>query len=133
MRLLLSALSALVLLCACRKDEPGTTRTTSAMTESGNIRHTTATARISGARCDRQDVCDPFGEGKQHASRHDCDHAEFGRAQAELTASDCPLGVDDKQLARCLDVLETQDCGALHAELESIDECRRAALCMHAR
>jgi hypothetical protein len=126
-----------VLACvACRRDEHSTTTTTSAAAtgstnESGNIRHTTATARISGARCDREDSCDPFGEGKRHASRYDCDHAEYGRAQAELKASDCPNGVDDTQLKRCLEALRNQDCEFLTAQLESIDPCRPAALCMH--
>src|SRR5215210_7993946 len=88
---------------ACRKDETGTTTTTSSRTESGNIRHTTAAARISGARCDREDVCDPFGEGKRFHYRYDCDHAEYARTQVELTSSDCPNGVDDQQLQRCLE------------------------------
>jgi hypothetical protein len=120
---------------ACRNDAAATTTTTGAAstgstTESGNIRHTTATARISGARCDREDVCDPFGEGKRHASRNDCDHAEYARAQSELRPSDCPKGVDDTRLRRCLASLEKLDCLLLTTELASIDECAPAALCM---
>jgi hypothetical protein len=122
----------LLLLLACKKDERATTTTTtSATTESGNIRHMTAAARISGARCDREDVCDPFGEGKRFASRTDCDHGEYGRAQSELPASACANGVDDAQLGRCLESLKKQDCALLGSKLESIDDCTPSALCMH--
>jgi hypothetical protein len=121
---------------ACKKDEPATTTTTSAVTtatgsttETGAIRYVTAMARISGKRCDREDACDPFGTGKRHPSRWDCDHAELARAQNELRSSDCPNGVDDPALHACLESIATRDCTLLGDSLQAIEPCTTEALC----
>ena len=130
----LVCLTLVLCFVACKKDAPSTTSTTSAVAttstnDHGNIRHSTATARISGSRCDREDVCDPFGVGKRFDGRVSCDNAEYARARAELKESDCPNGIDGKALHACLEALEQRDCTMLGDRLESIEPCVPASLC----
>lgn len=130
-----SAVVAVLLIVACRKDEPATsTSTTSAAatsstTETGAIRYVTATARISGERCDRADVCDPFGAGKRHPSRAECDAAEYERTKAELPEPKCRNGIDGAKLRACMDAITQQDCTALGNSLQSIEACTSETLC----
>lgn len=120
---------------ACKKDERAASTTTtsaaavSSTTETGAIRYVTATARISGARCDREDVCDPFGEGKRHPSRHDCDVGEYGRTKAELPEADCRNGIEDARVRACMDAIAQQDCLMLGDSLQTLDACTTSTLC----
>ena len=120
---------------ACKKDEPvGSTTTTSATTtssttETGGIRHVTATARISGRRCDRFEICDPFGDGSRHPSRADCDISEYARAKAELPEADCRNGIDDAKLRACIDAIAQQPCITIVDSLQTLDACKTATLC----
>lgn len=139
-KLIAAASVSLLLFCvACRKDERASTTTTtsaapaatSSTTDTGAIRYVTATARISGKRCDREDVCDPFGEGKRHHSRHDCDVGEYGRTKAELPEADCRNGIDDAKLRACMDAVAQQDCETLGNPLPTLEACAPPTLCAH--
>jgi hypothetical protein len=90
----------------------------------------TASARITGARCDREVRCDQVGANKRFETRDICARDEGNKTQAELRPADCPNGVDEKKLQSCLDAISKQDCAKLVTSLQSVDECKTATLCL---
>lgn len=126
-------LACAVTILACKQDKTGTTSTTGAAeTTSGAtpVRYMAATARITGARCDREVACSQVGAKKRFETRDICTRNEGSRTQDELKAADCPNGVDEKKLHTCLETLAKQDCTKLVSALQSIDECKTATLCL---
>ncbi|MDB5218687.1 MAG: hypothetical protein JWO86_6614 [Myxococcaceae bacterium] len=89
-----------------------------------------ATARIAGARCDREVTCEQIGTNKRFSSRDVCARDEVKRTQDELKSTDCPNGIDNTKLASCLASISQQDCGSLVTSLQTVDQCKTAALCI---
>src|SRR5262245_29202295 len=88
-------------LAACGRGagpEPATARTTGAAPGAGE----TAAQSIAVARCDREATCDNVGSGKTFASRNACVDELRDKTRDELKASECPGGIDDVQLEKCL-------------------------------
>jgi hypothetical protein len=88
-----------------------------------------ATARIVGARCDREVTCKQIGPDKRFGTREICANEETQKTQDELKSSDCDIGVDSGKLQTCLAALSRQDCGDLVLSLQHVDACKAAALC----
>jgi uncharacterized protein DUF6184 len=108
----------------------GTTTSNAGSAQTGTARYELATARIVGARCDREVTCVQNGANKRFETRDICTRDEAKRTQDELKASECPNGIDNGKLQTCLSALGRQDCGALISSLQTLDVCKTSALCI---
>jgi hypothetical protein len=88
-----------------------------------------ASARIAGVRCEHEVTCDQVGPNKRYATRDDCSREEARRTRDQLTASECPNGVDGSKLQSCLQAITQKDCSDLVFSLQSVDACRSTNLC----
>jgi len=126
-RTLVLVLSAAALF-GCNKQEGVGKTTTTGATEP--FRYLTATAHIADARCDREVTCNQVGADKRFETREICASEEGKRTKDELKSADCPNGVDSKKLQTCLAALGKQDCSQLATSLQTVQDCRAAALCL---
>jgi hypothetical protein len=127
---------ATVGLLACKTQttqSSSVTRTTGVVQTTAPVGYVAATGNITGARCDRQITCNQVGASRRFESRKVCTDEEGTRTQSELGAGECPNGVDSAKLQSCLRKISTMDCSKLIASLQSIDECKAAALCLPLR
>jgi hypothetical protein len=122
---------------ACQKDQAGKTTTTGASEQpvTGSVqampvRYMSATARITGARCDRQLTCNQVGPDKRFPTRDICTQDEGKKTTDELKSTDCPNGYDEMKLQSCIDAIAKQDCTKLIMSTQTIDACRSAELCV---
>jgi hypothetical protein len=88
-----------------------------------------ATARITGARCDREFSCDQIGANKRFSTREICDRDQERRTQQDVKSSDCPNGVRENELATCLSRISSQDCSDLVTSVANVGACSPATLC----
>ena len=136
---------------ACHKNERAGETTTSAGSPDGNaaanraastgnagsgenpsttpMRYETATARITGARCDREITCNQVGSNKRFETRAVCTMDQGKKTQDELKSADCPNGIDTAKLETCLSWISQRDCSQLLSSNESLDACKKSVLC----
>lgn len=88
-----------------------------------------ATARLTRARCDREETCDNIGEKRAFVNRDACTH-ELERAQEQAPLSRaCPRGMREALLEDCLSEVRREECGNPHHLAERIDRCKIDELC----
>jgi hypothetical protein len=87
-----------------------------------------AVRKIAAARCDREARCDNVGAKRTFATRSDCITTMANYKLAHVNFKECPLGLAEPKVEKCLQVIGAEDCTADRA-LERIDACRAPALC----
>ncbi|HEV8246317.1 MAG TPA: DUF6184 family natural product biosynthesis lipoprotein [Polyangiaceae bacterium] len=87
-----------------------------------------AAERIATARCDREQRCNQIGAGAKYSSRQHCMNVMGPKAADDV--GDCRLGVDQKDLRECLDVISNEDCNAPLGELDRVIQCQADNLCL---
>ncbi|MDB4939449.1 MAG: hypothetical protein JWP87_6421 [Labilithrix sp.] len=90
----------------------------------------TASARITDARCTHNIQCDQVGPNRRFATRDDCTSNEGQSTRDQLSASECPNGVDANRLQSCLAAISQKDCADLVVSLQTVDACRASAICL---
>jgi hypothetical protein len=88
-----------------------------------------AVESITAARCDREQRCNNIGSGKKYESRPTCVTNVRSDWQGELTALECPNGIEQQRLDTCLDRLRTDGCANPVETLGRVAACRQAELC----
>ncbi len=131
---------ATVLLAACNRDqaqgiEPkdpneqdrsGTTTLTGASWVSNNG----AIDRIVASRCAREVMCSNVGAAKHFTSSEVCAREIRTKLNDELNASECPNGIDRKELDECLDAIRNESCSNPIESIGRLAACRTSDLCM---
>jgi hypothetical protein len=88
---------------------------------------TMSVEKLSSARCDREEACNHLGAGKTYASRDACMYQMRGSMAKELNSSNCPNGVDQNAVERCMAAIRSEECGHPLDTLVRLEKCR--ALC----
>ncbi|MGD0678223.1 MAG: DUF6184 family natural product biosynthesis lipoprotein [Polyangiaceae bacterium] len=85
---------------------------------------------LTKARCDHEENCNDVGGGKKYASRDSCMDQVRGSTANDLNAYNCPRGIDDSALGRCLQSLRSEQCGLSMGTITRLADCRSASLCL---
>jgi hypothetical protein len=85
--------------------------------------------KLSSARCDHEEACKHVGEGQSYSSRDACMYQMRGSMAKELNSYNCPNGIDQGAVDRCMAAIRNEECGHLLDTLARIDKCRTGALC----
>jgi hypothetical protein len=125
-RLLCIAAVAAALACGKGGREPASATTTGASASDGE----SAAQSLATARCDREETCKNVGSGRTYASRNACMDELRDKTRSELNASDCPGGVDNGQLEKCLSEIRGEKCGNVLDTITRLAACRTSALCV---
>ena len=91
-----------------------------------------AVSSIVEARCTREATCNDIGAGRHFTTRGACVSMLREDMREDLSAPDCPGGVDPKRLDECLARIRTEHCNSPVAELERLRACRPSDLCAKA-
>jgi len=108
---------------------PGTASTTG-VTNAQKAADMRVIDRLTNARCDHAQSCDEVGEGKKYASRDLCVEGNRASTANDLNAVECPRGIEQGAVDRCIDAMKKQPCGVSLANISAVYECRTQALCM---
>lgn len=92
-----------------------------------------AAEAIAEARCERERRCGNIGDGRAYMSRFDCERRVRARWADDLNAIECPLGVNEGALARCLRELRDTECDDMRDTLGRWMECEGARICDRGR
>jgi hypothetical protein len=84
---------------------------------------------IAQVRCDNERRCNNLGPDKTYRSSEDCQRRVEAQWHEDLNLLDCPLGVREDNLAACLRVIRTSQCGDVLATLRRWVECAPSRIC----
>ena len=118
---------ALAAMGACSHDnaEPNTPGATSVQRTDAD----TAIDQIANARCDREVACNNVGGDKGYASRSACMDAMRAKGKDELRVTNCPGGVVQDQLNRCVADVRGERCSNPLDTLSRLESCATGTLC----
>jgi hypothetical protein len=110
-------------------EKHGTTTVTGA---TAAVTNETAIERIVAARCAREASCDKIGGDKRFSSREVCTQKVRTDMRDDLKSSECPRGIDGKELQECLEEIRTESCNNPIDTLSRLAACRTSDLCLKA-
>jgi len=100
------------------------------VTNAQNLADQEVVDRIARARCKRAVACNDVGDGKLYLSRELCTEQIRGNSANDMTGYNCPHGVDQGALDRCMAAIDVAPCGKTTEKLADIAECKSDVLCM---
>ena len=89
-----------------------------------------AIARIVAARCARESACNNVGADKGFTSGDVCSQKLKADMRDDLSAKDCPRGIDQKELSECLDEIKNENCNNPIDMIGRLAACRTSDLCL---
>jgi hypothetical protein len=125
----LVGLSFLAVACGHSYNTRSSTETTAAA--AGNDPNYASIEKITMAKCDREERCDNVGQGKKFGTRQSCIDENRSSKRDDLRASECPGGIDQRQLEKCVAEIRAEHCGNVLDKVNRLTACRDAALCMN--
>lgn len=111
-----------------RDRKPGTTTVTGANV--GAVSNESAIDRIVAARCARESACNNVGSDKRFTTRDVCTQKVRTDMRDDLSAKDCPRGIDQKELNECLTSIQKEDCNNPIDMIGRLAACRTSDLCL---
>jgi len=106
----------------------GTTTVTGANV--GKVGNQTAVDRIVAARCAREASCNNVGPNKHWESGASCTQKVGADMKDDLNASECPAGIDEKELNECLESIRGENCNNPIDTIGRLAACRTSDLCL---
>lgn len=100
------------------------------VTNAQNVADQQVVDRLATSRCNRAQTCNDIGNGKPYLSQQLCLQQIRGNSSNEMTGYNCPRGVDQRALERCLTAIDVVPCGKSTQKLSDIAECKTNVLCM---
>lgn len=110
------------------RDRSGSTTVTGANV--GSVGNDSAIDRIVAARCAREAACNNVGADKHYSSREVCTRDIRADMRDDLSAKDCPRGIDQKELGECLEAIQKEDCNNPIDDVGRLIACRTSDLCL---
>lgn len=89
-----------------------------------------AAEQIARARCEREQQCDNVGADKTYSSSQDCLARIHTDWKEDLTARQCPGGINQHELDECLAEIRAEACGNPFDTLARITECTQGQICI---
>jgi hypothetical protein len=93
------------------------------------VANQSAIDRIASARCAREAACNNVGADKKYASNDVCSREIRGDMRDDLKASECPYGIDQKELNECLEEIRNESCNNPIDTISRLAACRTSDLC----
>jgi hypothetical protein len=95
-----------------------------------------AVDQIAQARCARAAACNRFNPGKDYgdkdyADRDACTIGIKSKLRDELSARECPAGIDRKELGECLEEIRNESCDNPLDQLGRVVACRSSDMCLN--
>jgi Family of unknown function (DUF6184) len=87
---------------------------------------------IVQARCDREARCNNIGTDREYTNRDACLSEVRADWRDDLNFTDCPGGVDSKELNECMEEIRAESCGNPFDTLGRLVACRSSDLCRSA-
>ena len=109
-------------------DRVGTTTVTGA--DVRGLSNELAVNRIVAARCQREAACNNIGSDKHFTNHDTCARELRSKVGDDLKASECPLGVDAKELDECMDSIRTESCNNPIDTISRLAACRTSDMCL---
>jgi hypothetical protein len=109
-------------------NKPGDTTLTGARIAA--VSNEGAINRIIAARCQREATCKNIGSDKHFTSYDVCAKELRSKAQDDLKASECPKGIDGKELDECMEAIRTESCNNPIDTISRLAACRTSDLCL---
>jgi hypothetical protein len=121
---LLAVVSVLGLTAACSHDDyPAQTTTSSAPVSRSSI------SRIVTATCAKAQQCNDVGVDRKYATDEVCSEKNFADRQNDLTNANCPTGIDEARVERCVADIRAASCGNLIDRFQTSSACSKSTLC----
>jgi Family of unknown function (DUF6184) len=122
-----TVIATIALGCQRGQERPATTTTTTA---AAPLNLDVAAMRLTSARCERESACNNVGTGRKFVDLDACTR-ELGRdARETLRTEECPRGVNESRLSKCLSDVRGERCGNPLDAIGRLISCRRAELCV---
>ncbi len=121
------------LLIACGSNQQTPVSNTAAdqpTVTSQNIAQKAVVEKLVSARCDQEQRCNNIGPREKFASRALCMDKLRGDIGNDLNAYNCPRGLDNDAVDRCMMAIKGEECSTPFDTLTRYDKCRTGALCM---
>lgn len=109
-------------------NKPGETTITGARV--AGVSNEGAINRIIAARCQREATCKNIGSDKHFTSYDVCAKELRSKVQDDLKASECPKGIDGKELDECMEAIRTESCNNPIDTISRLAACRTSDLCL---
>jgi hypothetical protein len=106
----------------------GTTTTTGA--DVNALSNESAIARIVAARCARETACNNVGSDKHFTNHDTCARELRNKIGDDLKASECPRGIDAKELDECMEEIRTESCNNPIDTISRLAACRTSDMCL---
>lgn len=106
----------------------GTTTITGANV--GSVSNHGAVDRIVAARCARETTCNNVGVDKHFQNAQACTQKLKADMKEDLSAEECPRGIDQKELDECLQAIRNEDCKNPIDTISRLGACRTSDLCL---
>jgi hypothetical protein len=88
-----------------------------------------ATEAIAQARCAREARCDNIGSDRKYTSTDDCKARIRDQWRDDLSARECPTGVNQGQLTECLSEVRSEECSSPFDTLSRMAACTSNQIC----
>lgn len=111
-------------------DRAGTTTVTGA--DLRGLSSDLAVDRVVAARCQREAACSNIGSDKHFTNPDTCARELHSKVGADLTASECPRGIDAKELDECMESIRTESCNNPVDTISRLAACRTSEMCVKA-
>ncbi|WP_437589065.1 DUF6184 family natural product biosynthesis lipoprotein [Sorangium sp. So ce1000] len=85
---------------------------------------------IVAARCDREARCNNIGQDRDYSSKDACSSKIRTEWRDDLNFTECPGGIDAKELNECLEGIRNEECGNPFDTLGRVVACRSSDLCL---
>lgn len=114
------------------QDKAGVTTITGAHWDSRepSFGNDAAIDRIAASRCAREVTCSNVGLDKHFVSGEVCVREVRSKMRDELRSSECPRGIDGKELSECLDAIRSESCSNPIDTINRLAACRTSDLCL---
>jgi hypothetical protein len=84
---------------------------------------------LAQVRCEREERCNNVGPDGKYVSRESCVSKLAAEKYDDLNLSQCPGGLDQKELGECLAEIRNEDCNSPLDTLGRLAACRSSDLC----
>ncbi len=93
------------------------------------LQNQAAIQQLVEARCQLAQRCGDIGADGDWASADECRQENLREYTEDLSAEECPGGVNATELRECIQAIGTQECNAPFDQLDRVIECRTSDMC----
>jgi hypothetical protein len=126
------ALVLVAFVMGCHQEKPVTSAPPVTITsaELASPPNDEAIVRVATAHCERDLACNKIGQGRIHEDFPSCLESEGELMNKEIGRGQCPLGVDQTLVARCISDIRNTVCGGVLEKETNLPVCTGSVICL---